>query len=215
MGPGGSRTAIGSLRGGTTAPGTKDLILAVALRHFAADGYAGTSLNDIADEVGIRRPSLLHHFPSKELLYRAVVHDSFEGWIGLVSEATGDVEEGWAQVEKVLRAAFLFFEERPDVVRLARRAALDGGPILAEELAGGLRPLFAGARRWLEGEMAAGRLREFDAAQLILTGYGAVLSYLSDAALITALLERNPLSPDALAERREHVLSVLRAALVL
>jgi TetR/AcrR family transcriptional regulator len=47
---------------------------------------------------------------------------------------------------------------------------------------------------------------------LLLTGYGAVLSYLSDATLVNGLLDSDPLSPDALARRREHVLDVLRTA---
>ncbi|HEY8216789.1 MAG TPA: TetR family transcriptional regulator [Acidimicrobiia bacterium] len=198
---------------GPTPPGTKEQILAVALRRFAADGSSGTSLNDIADDVGIRRQSLLHHFPSKEALYRAVVLESFDRWFELVDAATVQVQQGWSQVERVLRAAFQFFEEHPDFVRLARREALDGGPILAEELGAALRPLFEKGCGWLEGEMAAGRLRPYDPGQLLLTGYGAVLSYLSDAALITALLGDDAINPEALVERREHVLAVLRAAL--
>lgn len=198
------------------APGTNDTkaqILAVALRHFSADGFAGTSLNDIADEVGVSRPTVLHHFRSKDELYRAVVVDAFADWFLLVDEATRTVAGGWPQVEQVLRAAFRFFEERPEFVRLARREALEGGPILAEELGAQLRPLFEKGAAWLTAEMDAGRLRRYDAAQLLLTGYGAVLSYLSDAALIDALLDDDPLSPPALAARREHVISVLRAAL--
>ncbi len=184
----------------------------MALRHFAADGNAGTSLNDIADEVGIRRPSLLYHFPSKEALYRETVLASFADWFDLLGDATEDSRQGWPQVERVLRAAFQFFEERPDFVRLARREMLDGSPILTEELAVALQPLFQKACAWIEGEMVAGRLRPYDPGQLILTGYGAVLSYLSDAALITALLDIDPLSAGALATRREHVIAVLRAA---
>src|SRR5450759_3549884 len=89
--------------------GTKAQILRVALQRFAADGFNGTSLNDIADEVGVRRSTVLYHFPSKENLYRAVVLDVFADWDKLARDAIGTVAHGWPQVENILRAAFVCF----------------------------------------------------------------------------------------------------------
>jgi TetR/AcrR family transcriptional regulator len=195
-------------------PSTRELILDVALDRFGERGYDRTSLNEIADEVGIRRSSLLHHFPSKEALYRAVALRSFADWFTLVDDAVSDPGEGWPRVEKVLLVALRFFAQHPQFVRLASREAAEGRPIFWEELASGLRPLFDRAVRFLDGEMDAGRLCRYDARQLIFSIYGAILSYFSDGPLVEALVGEDPLGEELFQQRCRHVIDLFRNALL-
>jgi AcrR family transcriptional regulator len=59
----------------TTAEGraTRDAILDAAIKAFAARGYRGASIDQIAAEVGVSRQGVLHHFPSKTKLLVAVL----------------------------------------------------------------------------------------------------------------------------------------------
>lgn len=50
-----------------------ELILDRAAALFAQQGFAKTSLQDVADAVGLSKAGLLHHFPSKEALRSAVI----------------------------------------------------------------------------------------------------------------------------------------------
>lgn len=50
-----------------------DGILDRAAALFARRGFAKTSVQEIADDVGLSKAGLLHHFPTKDALHRAVL----------------------------------------------------------------------------------------------------------------------------------------------
>lgn len=55
-----------------------ELIRDVALVHFADKGYEGASLQDIATDVGIKKPSIYAHFKGKDDLFLHVANYVFQ-----------------------------------------------------------------------------------------------------------------------------------------
>ena len=55
------------------AEGTKERILRTALELFAQNGYLGTSMNDIAGQLGITKAALYKHYASKQEILDKIV----------------------------------------------------------------------------------------------------------------------------------------------
>jgi AcrR family transcriptional regulator len=54
---------------------TSNRIKGVALNHFTVNGYEGTSMAQIADDVGIKKQSIYAHFKGKDELFLQVCRD--------------------------------------------------------------------------------------------------------------------------------------------
>jgi TetR/AcrR family transcriptional regulator len=100
-------------------------ILAHATRLFAARGFVGASLRDIAIAVGIRKPSLLYHFNSKDELRRGVLENMLGHWNDVVPRLLKAATSGHEQFEAVATETIEFFRADPDRARLLLRELLD------------------------------------------------------------------------------------------
>ena len=57
------------------------LIITSAEKIFADMGYAGATMQQIADAAGLPKANLHYYFPTKEILYRNVIDKIFNLWL--------------------------------------------------------------------------------------------------------------------------------------
>lgn len=99
--------------------------LAAATRLFAARGFEGTSLQDVAGEVGVTKQALLYHFASKEELRRAVLGAMVAHWSEALPRVLLAATAADDRFDAVVGELLRFFAADPDRARLLVRHLLD------------------------------------------------------------------------------------------
>ncbi|MFH9348539.1 TetR family transcriptional regulator [Kitasatospora sp. NPDC017646] len=103
---------------------TREKVLTAAAEVFAAQGYDSTTLNTVAERIGMTKGALYGHFPSKRSLARALIDESRHTWTSL--RAAYDTPG--ADAADVLEGVVVGFADRlrSDVrLRAALRLAVD------------------------------------------------------------------------------------------
>jgi TetR/AcrR family transcriptional regulator len=139
-------------------PDARARILAEATRLFAQRGVDGTSLQDIADAVGMRKPSLLWHFRSKDELHRAVLDALLSRW----NDALPRLMRAAAREDRfdaVIDETIAFFSADPDRARLLLREALDRPVAMRALLSTYVGPWMAFVTEAIQRGQTAGALR--------------------------------------------------------
>ena len=103
----------------------RERILRVATELIAERGISGTSLDRIASGVGIRKPSLLYHFPSKAALHRAVIDELLARWRDVIPRLLKTGATGWERFDAVLNEVEAFFSSDPSRARVLLRELID------------------------------------------------------------------------------------------
>jgi TetR/AcrR family transcriptional regulator len=138
---------------------SKDHILQVATRLFARRGYDGTSLQAIAEEVGMRKPSLLYHFASKGALREAVLHQLVAGWKTRFPEVLAAAQGTEDRFHAMFVEASEFFRTDPNRARLLLREMVDRPHETRELVGGAIAPWLQLVVDTLEEGQAQGRVR--------------------------------------------------------
>tara|TARA_B100000579_G_scaffold85366_1_gene66736 strand:+ start:165 stop:851 length:687 start_codon:yes stop_codon:yes gene_type:complete len=140
-------------------PGIKAQIVKVATRLFALHGYSATSLQAIVDEVGIRKPSLLYHFSSKEVLREAVIQEMLAQWHARLPRIMKAAAVGGDSIDALFGEVREYFNEDPNRARLLLREAVNRPDAIRSRLADDFGPWMSLLSKAIADGQRAGSVR--------------------------------------------------------
>ncbi len=196
-----ARAGSGEVRRAAEGPSTRDRILSAAEAAFAERGYAGTSLRDVANGVGIRIPSLYNHFDSKSALYEAVLSSA----IAPITDVLEGVNDGRlsSEPQHVIASMMDVFRARPNIPKLLQYELLSGGEQLALVLDESVQPALVGGAAALEQVSAGSHWKPEQRPMLLLAFYNLLIGHFTTAPLLRILTGDEPDSPETIRRQVE------------
>jgi AcrR family transcriptional regulator len=175
--------------GARGAVDTRTRLLDTALRLFTEHGVEGTSLQMIADALGVTKAAVYYHFKAKDEITEAVTEPALRELDAIVTEAGGQRRRG-AQIDHLLagfidlvvrhRALVALFSSDPGVARAVEKS-IHG----SEDFKQGLLGLLVGENP----DTAALVTAHVALAGLAMAGGSPAMAGLDDESLREALLE--------------------------
>lgn len=188
---------------------TQERILDAAEQEFAARGFAGARLREIAVGAGIQ-PALIHHyFADKQGLYEAVIRRA----VDQMSTASWRVLETERDVEGIVRG---FVEVMVDfsaahqkLLAIMRSEVLAGAGMLVDIVREKTQALLEAVVGMVRELQNGGQLRDdVDAREMVRSGLSLILYPIVDAPVLEMLLPEDE-SHASLDRRKRVILDVL------
>jgi AcrR family transcriptional regulator len=195
-------------------PDTRDRVLVVAQALFAERGYRGTSLRDIAKRIGIKAPSLLHHFPSKQQLYLAVLDKMFESLEDAANAIAWGKGSRQDRMRQAVGNAIDFIAGHSDFVRIMWKEMADESGVGRQVLKRRLPPLFSTAVNFIFRGQREGEFRsEVDPLHFMWSLNSITIGYFTTAAMLRRLWNMNLLESAMIERRKREVIDMVERTL--
>jgi len=198
---------------------SRDKILDCAEQLFARRGFAGIGLAEVAEQVGLSKSSLFHHFSSKAQLYAAVMARILDR---IEAELMRSLALGGTPVERLDRwidVVIDLFASRPTYARLLLRSLFEDDELtgaLPEEqhVNTTLRHIVGAAERLLREGMEDGVFRPANVAHTVQTIIGATVYHFASGEFGEEIIGRPLFSASEVRRRKLEVKALIRHGLV-
>ncbi len=126
------QTRTGSSR--LPRPARRLQLLGAARDVFVAQGYHAAAMDEIAERAGVSKPVLYQHFPGKLDLYLALLDESTEEMIRMVSQALSSTTDNKQRVPATFKAFYDYVVGRGEAFRLVFESDLGNEPAVRARL---------------------------------------------------------------------------------
>lgn len=168
-----------------TQPSTRDQILDAAENLFATQGYAATTIKQVAEQVGIQGPAIYKHFDNKRALFEEVLERLFSPFTAMLTQR--DLVDDQAGIVRQ-------HLQNLNASRIVQLATLSGGEDLALLVERWYRPFFRQTRELLDsGQPGLSPVT-------VMAFHSMLLGYLTLAPLHRAIFDTDPLDDSAMQE---------------
>jgi TetR/AcrR family transcriptional regulator len=193
-------------------PATGERLLNEAERLFAVNGFAGVSLRDIGKAASLSNAALLHYYPSKEKLYRAVLDRVASDMEQAVAPVLRSAAAPVTRFEALFDAFADWLERTPDRARLVMRELTENVERVATAKHFAMTNLIDGMSQVILDGQRAGVFRRCDAFLFVFHMIGSLSYFANGLPTMAGLANRKP---EALWQaHRRQTLAHLRRALL-
>jgi AcrR family transcriptional regulator len=138
-------------------------VLEQAALLFARKGFANTSLQDVAEAIGLSRPALYYYFPSKNALLEALVEDVTVAAVRMLAEIRNNTELGPEdRLRRAVESLVLWGLDRPTRFKVIDRAEDLLPPDISATHEAAKRQVLQAMSTLIADGVAAGILRPVD-----------------------------------------------------
>ncbi|MFC2084403.1 TetR/AcrR family transcriptional regulator [Bacteroidota bacterium] len=108
----------------------RDQIKKTAIRIFARYGYHKSTLDDIANSIGMKKNSLYYYFPNKEELFNELIQDEFEIFFKEIDKLIAARTNTTQKVKSILKKLITHSKERSSLYSTTFEVYLEIGEVV-------------------------------------------------------------------------------------
>jgi len=165
----------------------RDVILEAALDIFSANGFRGSTVDQIAEAAGMSKPNLLYYFRGKEDIHETLIKQLLDTWLAPLRELD---EEGdpLTEIRSYIRRKLEMARDFPRESRLFANEILQGAPRIIPMLEAELKPLVDEKAAVIRGWSRSGRIAKIDPWHLIFSIWATTQHYADFDVQVRAVL---------------------------